>query len=624
MSEVKNEKKPLKTTRIIFWIVFPIIAAMIAFLMVFYLDLANGPLILLIIECIVLALFVVGRILLRNHNIWLKLSTWAFLALASAFVIGFAHPKVVTKSAAYYDNPVAIEENLELKDGLIKGVYNKDKSVKIYAGIPYAKPPIGELRWKYPQDVEKWDGVLDCTHFRARSMQPKENAVINSLVDIYAQKGWHPNFKEGISQERSEDSLYLNIWRPNNNETNLPILVYIHGGSLTNGSSALEDYNGEAMAKKGVIMINIQYRLGIFGFLAHDDLAKENEDNATGNYGLADQVKALEWINENASYFGGDASNITIAGESAGSSSVSALCVTPKAHGLFKRAIGESSSLIIPHAPHTFRSIKETKNATEEALKEFNCSSIEELRKVDAEKLVTTKQAFSSMTIDGKYITDTPYNMYKSGQHNEEALLNGYNVKESDAFVVPTFLFNPTNKDNARERLDNYFGEEFGERIYKLYKDRLDKNAFEEFNEIISVFWFIHPHHYWSKAATDNGVKVFRYQFAKENGYYGTYHSGEIVYCYGNLKMKDKDFAYDESDYNLESKMSSYWANFAKYGDPNGLENDPNLPLWEDYKGEGDGVLEFNSEVKKIEDKYLDLYKILDEYVQKEALKAND
>jgi para-nitrobenzyl esterase len=216
------------------------------------------------------------------------------------------------------------------------------------------------------------------------------------------------------------------------------------------------------------------------------------------------------------------------------------------------------------------------------------------------------------MILDGYALTKNPYQVYLDGENNEEALLNGYNVKEADAFVVPTFLFSPTNKNNAKERLIGYFDQEFGEKIYNLYKDRIEENAFEAFNEIISVYWFIQPHHSWSNAALNRGIDVYRYQFTKENGFHGTYHSGEMPYCYGNLERQNKSFAYDESDYQLEKTMVSYWSNFAKTGNPNG----EGLPTWDKYVSNGN-VMELGSHVGPLEDKYLPLYNLLDGFIDK-------
>ena len=604
-SNMENKKR----LHLVFWILFPIIWTLITAILIFYFDLANGPLIFFILELVFLVIFFAARVLVRNKGFLMRLLTWVGIVVVTIPIIIFNHPSEVRKSAAYYNNPTKITELLTTTGGKVQGIYNKDKDVEIYAGIPYAQAK----RWKEPKEYT-WDDVIDGSYFGPRNMQPASTPVTDTLVDIYSEKGWHPNFVSKPPQERKESSLYLNIWRPTNHEGNLPILVYIHGGSLTTGSSAYEDYNGESMAKTGVIMITIQYRLGVFGYFAHPDLKTEalNETGhaTTGNYGLLDQIFALKWINDNATLIGGNKDNITIAGESAGSSSVSALCTSPLAKDLFKRAIGESSSLAIKKAPHTYRTEEAAYKVSAKILKEFNCSSIEELRKVSATKLVETKYSNSGMMLDGYALTKDPYQVYLDQENNEEVLLNGYNVKEADAFVVPTFLLSPTNKSNIKERLIKYFGKEFGPKIYDLYEPKIQEDAFSAFNEIISVYWFIQPHHSWSNVAVNNGEDVYRYQFTKENGYHATYHSGEMAYCYGNIKRQNRPYAYQDSDYQLEKTMLSYWSNFAKTGNPNG----EGLPTWEKYTPNGK-VMELGEHVGPIDDHYLALYDLLDQFL---------
>ena len=599
-----------KPGRIIFWISFPITTVVVTFLLVFYLDLANGPLALLPISLTVIAAFIVIRILLRNKKFVLRMIPTIALFLTFAIILPLAQPGVRVKSAAYYDNPVSTEV-LELANGKVQGVLSEDKSVEIYAGIPYAEAPTKELRWKEPVPVKNWEGIKNCGDFGPRAMQVDQSQVISSLVDIYASKAWKPNFARKYLEPMSEDCLNLTIWRPHNNKNDLPILVYIHGGSLTTGSASYEKYNGEEVAKKDVIMINIQYRLGVFGYFAHEQLAKESPNATTGNYGLLDQIEALRWINKNASYFGGDKTNITIAGESAGSSSVSALCSSPLASGLFKRAIGASSSIVVKTPPHTYRPMKEALKTGQQIMEEMNCSSIEEMRKLDAEKLLGTKYSNSSMTLDGYALKENPYDVYLHGNNNEEALLNGFNVLEADAFVIPTYLTDPTNKDNIHERLVKEFDELYASKIENLYKDKIEKDAFGAFNEIYSVYWFMHPHYSWRNLAYDNGVNVYSYQFSKENGYYGTYHSGELVYAYNNFKKSGHEDCYDESDKKLGQTMLSYWTNFAKSGNPNA----EGLPTWSLYNKTDSKIMELGKNVGPIKDPYSELYPIIDDYI---------
>ena len=591
-------------------ITFFIIHLIFYLVMLFYLDLANGPLVLLFINSFIFLIVALLMIKFRNHKFLHKFVVVLVLLLLQIVIIVFAKPRIESFSPVKNVNKTEV---MHLAAGDIYGTLSDDEKVRIYAGVPYAKAPIGDLRFREPQDLEGWDGVLDCTKFAPRAMQVDRSAVMDSLVDIYAMGGWHPNYLMNPLQDMSEDCLYLNIWRPNNDETNLPILVYIHGGSLTTGSSAFTDYNGETYAKNGVIMITISYRLGVFGYFAHQDLIEESPNNTTGNYGLLDQIKALEWVNDNAEYFGGDKTKITIAGESAGSSSVSAICASPLAHGLFRYAIGESSSLVIKTPPHTFRTLDEACEVGANIMEEFNCETIDDLRKVSAKDLVKTKYTNSQMTLDSYALPKTPYEAYLNHENNEEALLNGYNVLESDAFVVPTFLLSPTNKNNIKERLETYFDQDAADEIYELYKDKIEEDAFTAFNEIISVYWFINPHESWSNMAINNGVKVYRYQFTKDNGYYGTYHSGEMIYVYGNLYRSKHQFAYNESDYKLQDIMVKYFTNFIKNGNP----NEEGLPVWNEYNSSND-IMELGERVGMFSDRYKDLYPIINGYIDRE------
>lgn len=599
-----------KRQSIVFWIIFPFVSSLIAVLLFFFFDLSNSPIFFIVFEAGAFVAAIVVRIMFRHRRFWIRsIPSFAFL-LISAIVLPLSRPGVRIKSAAYYNNPAKTEQ-LQLENGLVQGVYNKDKSVEIYAGIPYAEPPVGENRWKEPVDKTNWEGVLDCSNFGPRAMQSDQNPIISNVVDIYAQKSYHPDFREKYFEPMSEDCLSLTMWKPAGEVKDLPILVYIHGGSLTTGSATFEDYNGEEVAKKGVIMINIQYRLGVFGYFAHPDLAKESQNGTTGNYGLLDQIKALEWVNKNASYFGGDKNNITIAGESAGSSSVSALCSSPMAKALFKRAIGESSSVVVKTPPHTYRKMEDALKTGQKIMEEMRCSSIEEMRKLSPEKLLTTKYANSSMTLDGYALTKDPYDVYLAHENNEQELLNGFNILEADAFVIPNNLLNPTNKDNIHERLVETFDEEFAKRIEELYKDKIEKDAFAAYNEIFSVYWFMHPHYSWRNLAIDSGVKVYSYQFTKENGYYGTYHSGELIYAYGNVKNSAYPYRYNQSDIDLSERMLNYWVNFVKNGDPNYEES----MQWTPYFKSEAKIMELGDNVGLIKDPYMDLYPIIDDYI---------
>ena len=602
---MKQKKKHLA-----FWIIFPICWTLLSSVIIFYMDFANGPLVWFILELVLLVGLFVARVLLLNSKKRFKLITWGAFVVLTIGVLCFDKPGYYKKSAAYYDNPVLVETPLTLTRGKVQGFYTEDKQVEVYAGIPYAKAE----RWKEPQEADKWSGVLDGTYFAPRSMQAGPYPQVQVAEDLYLERKWKPNYLQTRIQEKEEGGLYLNIWKPHTTETNLPILMFIHGGSLKNGSGAAEEYNGEAMAHKGVIMITIQYRLGVFGYFAHPDLKKESPNHTTGNYGLLDQIYALKWIHENAANFGGDENNITIAGESAGSSSVSALCSSPLVPlvGGFKRAIGESSSLVYQNVHHTYRKLKDAYKIGKDIMKEFRCSSIDELRKIPAERLVKTGYKNEEMTCDGYALTKDPYKVYLAGENNEEALLNGYNVKEADPFVMIQYLLSPTNKSNIKGRLAEVFTEKYAEKICNLYKKEIEKSAFDAMNEIVSVAYFMFPHDSWTKMAlaSPKTSTVYRYQFTKENNYMSTIHSGEMVYAYGNIDKQGRLEDYDASDRKLEKIMLNYWANFVKTGNPNG----PGLPTWDEYTAMGQPVMELGTNVGKIADKYTKLYKILYEY----------
>lgn len=614
----------MKKKHTAFWIAFPIGVALIIAVTVFFLDLANPSIFWLVIAILNVVALIVLSILFINKRMWIRLLPWAgFLTLTASMVVAAPGSAGIAIFPAVETSNPTYTQVLNIEKGQIKGVYNQDQSVEVYAGIPYAKPPVGEYRWREPQDLEPWNGIKTCDYFGPKSMQPGSNDIADSIVDLYAEKSWHPDFTPRPKQNMSEDSLYLNVWKPAGNQTNLPVLVFIHGGSLTNGSSATLDYNGEAMAKKGVIMVTIQYRLGVFGYFAHPELKQESAarlggEGTTGNYGLLDQIKALEWVNKNIGAFGGDKNNVTIAGESAGSSSVSALCVTPllRGKGYFKNAIGESSSILLENPPHTYRPYEQAIKTGQNILKEFGATSIAQLRSVPAEALVKTQYANSAMTLDGYALDELPINAYKAGKNNESALLNGYNVKEADAFITAQYLLSPHTKDNIKGRLETYFDAETAAKIVDLYATKIEKDPVAAFNEIISVYWFIQPHHRWSELACDLGLPVYRYQFTKENGYYGTYHSGEMIYCYGNIERSHHRFAYNDEDLALSEKMLSYWANFAKTGNPNG----EGLPQWSRYNESKGFVMELGQHVGRIDDQYKDLYPIIEEF---EAKKAN-
>ncbi|MBQ2232208.1 MAG: carboxylesterase family protein, partial [Erysipelotrichaceae bacterium] len=230
--------------------------------------------------------------------------------LVFAGIVFLSWPKEKYVPAVEGKNPDKTEI-VDTNYGKVQGVYNADHSVEVCAGIPYAKPPVGELRWKEPQKAEAWKDVLVADHFKAMAMQEKDLPIYSSIARIVGYHDYEVKLGDEHDFVADEDCLYLNLWRPADLQDKAPVLVYIHGGSLKNGQTWYRDFSGEGLARDGIIVVNFAYRLGVFGFFANDELAKESEHHTTGNYGLLDMVEALQWVKENIACFGGDPDNIT-------------------------------------------------------------------------------------------------------------------------------------------------------------------------------------------------------------------------------------------------------------------------------------------------------------------------
>ncbi|WP_022932736.1 carboxylesterase/lipase family protein [Treponema bryantii] len=504
-------------------------------------------------------------------------------------------------------NPTGLKEQtrtevITVTGGDVRGIVNKDGTVEIFAGLPFAAPPVGDLRWKEPQDVIPWKGILEADHFAPMAMQLENGPVYNFLFNAYT----HSKKSRTYGGPMSEDCLYLNVWRPVGKapQGGWPVLVYVHGGTLLTGQSWYEKYDGENLAANGIIVVNIAYRVGVFGYFADAELAKESPNGTTGNYGLLDQIKALEWVHNNIAAFGGDAGNVTIAGESAGSSSVNALCASPLTKGFFRRAIGESSSVIQQTPPHTFRTMEAALKMGDDIKKEFGCKNMEELRTLPAAKLIKTKYKNSSMTVDGYALPETPYEIYQKGLNHEEALMNGFNKREAFGFTFFTkvdkkniaSLLEPSMKDKSAAFLEKY-GSKNKKELKSLY------------NDVFSAVCFTYPHDQWTKTLQAQGKPVYEYYFSRENGEIGTNHSGEMIYAYRNVPHTKN---YKARDYELEEIMSSYWLNFVKYGNPNGKDTaGKELPLWQTSKESGGLLMEFGDSCSMVEDPFAYIYDYL-------------
>ena len=596
---MKNRKKPIGFFAGLF---------LAAFLMLFYLEIYKNTVTGWVLTIILMTIFTYVRVrFLSDKNRGQRFLGWIAVFLVFTGITYVTQPPVRQIAAVNMSEPDTTDI-VTVKQGRLTGVYNEDRTVAVYAGIPYAKPPVEELRWREPQDPEAWDGIRVCDTFAPMSMQNPNDPIYDFGSSII---GYH-NFKittaDNFRPAASEDSLYLNVWTPADARSgdNLPVIVYIHGGSLTTGQSYYQDYNGETFAKNGVVYITITYRLGIFGYLATSELAAESANGTTGNYGLLDQIQALKWIHENVAAFGGDASNITIAGESAGSSSVNALCVSPLAKDLFRRAIGESSGIAGVEPYHTFRSYDEALETGEHIMKEFDCYDMNEMRALSAEKLLQSRYGNSSMTVDGYAITEQPYITYEKGENNEEALLNGFNADEAHVFL----MFSPKPTMDTYEKFAEQLVGEKAADIARLMPVGNNDEAKRNYNEFVGLAWFGYSHYVWSDYLAQQGKPVYLYLFRKENGGLGTWHAGELPYAYGNLDMTTHN--YDESDETVSNLMVSYWLNFAKYGNPNGA----GLPDWTRYNDSKAELMVFDTESGMQKNPYLEIFETIDAYQQ--------
>lgn len=568
--------------------------------------------------------------MLAHRKLLINLCYLAVLAVI--FLV--SQPPVRPVKASDAENP-KVTETITVEQGQLTGVYSADGEVEIFAGIPYAAPPVGDLRWKEPQEPASWEGVRACDTFAPMSMQPTNGNIYNSLAQIIGYHDYKVSLKDNFTPPMSEDSLYLNIWRPAgtaSTETGLPVVVYIHGGSLQTGQPWYADYAGTGLAKSGVIYVNMGYRLGVFGFYGNKELREESPNGTTGDYGFLDQIQALKWVQKNIAAFGGDPSNVTLAGESAGSACVSALLSSPLAKGLFRRAILESSTAEAPIPAHSYRTFADTLEAGEKLYADTKTGSLEELRSLPAEKLVSYASVNHHITPDGYVLEEDPYQSALKGEKlNAGQILHGYNQEESAAFM----LFDKIKADNFSEKLEDYcsgLGID-SKKIEALYPVGDDKEADRAMHDILSGLWFGYGHQCLTRRAVDERIPVYEYYFTQKNGRLGNWHSGEEVYLYGNIPADSK--LYTDDDRILSSIMLTYFSNFAKTGDPNrspdgsskvfdvyGIwvqkgESAPDLPLLNpaedlskitELSSAGDGTY-----VRETEVPYRELYGLLDE-----------
>jgi para-nitrobenzyl esterase len=453
----------------------------------------------------------------------------------------------------------AVAQQVVTESGTISGV--SESGLSIYKGVPFAAPPIGELRWRAPAPVTTWTGTRKADAFAPACIQ------------------------EGVSMpgetppKVSEDCLYLNIWTPAKSvKEHLPVIVWIYGGGYISGSASMPLYWGDQLAHKGVIVVTIGYRLGPLGFLAHPELTRESPHHSSGNYGLMDQIAALEWIQRNIAAFGGDPKNVTIAGQSSGSISVSILMASPLAKGLFQRAIGESGGLFEPVQLAPKFLLANAEQDGEKYATSLGAPSLAKLRRLPAAKLSDPHGAISHPVIEPYVLPVTPYEAFTAGRQNDVPVLIGSNAEEARAMVDVTHVTAATFESDIARSLGA-----LPPPLVAGYPHATDKEAQQAQLDLERDLRFGWDMWAWARLQAGTGKNpVYYYSFRQQPPFpvgsvyegWGASHFAELWYVFDHLNQEP--WHWTAADRRVAEEISNYWVNFARSGDPNG----PGLPAW--------------------------------------------
>lgn len=452
---------------------------------------------------------------------------------------------------------------VRIAPGMISGVKSGASDVIAYKGIPFAAPPVGELRWKAPQPVAAWTGIKKCDAFGPSPMQGKPVPFM-----VYTAEFLIPE------KPISEDCLYLNVWAKPKAAKKKPVFVWIYGGGFSSGGTAVPIYDGEALAKKGIVFVSVNYRVGVFGFLAHPELTKEAPYHASGNYGLLDQVAALQWVKKNIAAFGGDPNNVTIAGQSAGSMSVNTLVASPLAKGLFHKAIAESGSRLVS----TLRLSDPLSAAEQQGIKlqeSLHVGSLAEMRKLSAEDIMKVRGGYSPI-VDGYLLPEPVSAIFAAGKQNDVPVITGWNADEA---LIGAFK----NKDAYQQQMKEQYGAD-AETVLKYYPGNTDDEARLSQIKMSRDMTFALSGFKWANLQSEKRRSpIYVYNFVRKLPAtpdfvkYGAFHTGEVAYVMDDLKFLNRPW--EPEDQPLATLMSEYWVNFMTKGDPNGK----GLPEWPKY-----------------------------------------
>jgi len=473
-------------------------------------------------------------------------------------------------STAFAANPLTIKTD----KGKVEGTLTTDGQIRAFKGIPYAAPPVGNLRWQAPQPAAKWHGVLAAHDFGHRCIQT------NVAPDM--------TFRD---PGPSEDCLTLNVWTPANAKPgSLPVMVWIYGGGFAAGTTSEPRQDGQFLAHRNVVIVSMNYRLGILGFFAHPALTAESAHHASGNYGLLDQAAALAWVRRNITAFGGDPNNITLFGESAGSFSVSSQMASPLSKGLIAKAIGESGGAFRSNSLGYPPLAKAEQDDAVWAQAAFNTSNLSDLRKLSPDDLVKAAEAKTTPRpprfgpdVDGYFLPQSVPDIYAAGQQAHIPLLAGWNADEARAQVIDNPI-QPTVASFTAQAT-----KEFGDRaqdFLAVYSAATDAEAVQSAGDYTSDRFIAYSTWAWLEAHVKTGqAPVYRYRLDLGSpgdkfhpAAVGAFHSDDIEYVFGTLDSRQQA-TWRPEDRALSDQIQQYWTNFARTGDPNG----PHLPTWPTY-----------------------------------------
>ncbi len=498
---------------------------------------------------------------------------WALLAVGSLLgACGHApQESAAAPSAAAFGEPVMLDS------GLVGNSVESSPGVRAFKGIPFAAPPVGELRWAAPAPVAKWEGTRDASQFGNVCIQPDGAARGPRGLNIAVAPGSPP---------MSEDCLYLNVWTSADTATErLPVLVYFFGGAFTEGAGSIPLYDGDALAQKGAVVVTMNYRLGPYGFFAHPELTADSPHQASGNYGLADMVASLRWVRSNIAAFGGDPSNVTVFGQSAGAMAIGSLVTSPETKGLFHRAIGQSGSWMglgpSPAMTARARAEENGKRLADEA----GVTTAPQLRAMSTAD-VTAKFRSAGMIVDGWILPEDPSDVFAAGRQNPVDVLAGSNRDD--------LSFAPQNAtpEQFEQRGRGRWGD-LADQYFRLYphasNEEASKSQADSSND--GAFWHMRL---FADHQKKQGRQAWLFYFAQNPpGPAGqpqlpAAHASEIPYAFNNLgkpalfpdPSEPALSAASAPDQKVADQMSSYWVNFARSGDPNGA----GLPVWQAHQ----------------------------------------